>query len=353
MRACPLPEGDRRRPAPRRVGPAGSRKLSRSTLSIALPPGADFMATPGPAIGWEASQRPPRNPLRTFVSAAAVLVGLLMAAVAVPAMWADRNIVQEDGFVALTAPLGKDPAFQQRLATAAVDSVASGANIPDFLTELARPVLDNAAQSLTGLPGYSDAWAETLRKSHRLTFADPSTLPPEADGTSSLTLDVAPLVGLVAKQVSAATTLPLEAPGQVLIQYRAVRPAPADRAGHRLRPDGLRRRRRRGHRLRAGVRCGPTPVDRPGRHGRRSAGARRSVETGQRRRRLPPSPRPRAATTWRSSSRTNLSRRARPASASGSLLPPLQERPCWSRALLSASPAAANGATLNTGSMGA
>ena len=156
--------------------------------------------------------------MRTFVSAAAVLIGLLMAAVAVPAMWVDRNIVQEDGFVALTAPLGKDPAFQQRLATAAVDSLASGANIPDFLTALARPVLDNAAQSLTGLPGYSDAWAETLRKSHRLTFADPSTLPPEADGTSSLTLDVAPLVGLVAKQVSDATTLPLEGPGQVLIQ---------------------------------------------------------------------------------------------------------------------------------------
>ncbi|SDK54683.1 hypothetical protein SAMN04487916_101418 [Arthrobacter sp. ov407] len=155
--------------------------------------------------------------MRTFVSAAAVLVGLLMAAVAVPAMWVDRNIVQEEGFVALTAPLGKDPAFQQRLATAAVDGLASSAGIPQALTELARPVLDNVAQSLTGLPGYSEAWAETLRKSHRLTFADPSTLPPEVDGTSSLTLDVAPLVGLVAKQVSDATTLPLEAPGQVLI----------------------------------------------------------------------------------------------------------------------------------------
>jgi hypothetical protein len=155
--------------------------------------------------------------LRTFVSAAAVLVGLLMAAVAVPAMWVDRNIVQEEGFVALTAPLGKNPAFQQRLATAAVDGLASGAGIPAALTELARPVLDHAAQSLTGLPGYSEAWAETLRKSHRLTFADPSTLPPEVDGTSSLTLDVAPLVGLVAKQVAEATTLPLEAPGQVLI----------------------------------------------------------------------------------------------------------------------------------------
>ena len=155
--------------------------------------------------------------MRTFVSAAAVLIGLLMAAVAVPAMWVDRNIVQEDGFVALTAPLGKDPAFQQRLATATVDSLASSAQIPEALTELARPVLDHAAQTLTGLPGYSDAWAETLRKSHRLTFADPGSLPPEVDGASSLTLDVAPLVGLVAKQVAEATTLPLEAPGQVLI----------------------------------------------------------------------------------------------------------------------------------------
>lgn len=132
-------------------------------------------------------------------------------------MWVDRNIIQEDGFVALTGPLGKDPVFQRRLAAAAVGSLSSGDRIPEALSELARPVLEDAAQSLTGLPGYPDAWAETLRKSHRLTFADPTTLPPEADGVTSLTLDVAPLVGLVAKQVSDATTLPLEAPDQVLI----------------------------------------------------------------------------------------------------------------------------------------
>lgn len=155
--------------------------------------------------------------MRTFVSAAAVLIGLLMAAVAVPAMWVDRNIVQEDGFLALTSPLGQDPAFQQRLAAAAVGSLSSGDRIPEALTELVRPVLEKAAQSLTGMPGYPDAWAETLRKSHRLSFAAPGTLPPQADGANSLTLDVAPLVGLVAKQISDATTLPLQAPDQVLI----------------------------------------------------------------------------------------------------------------------------------------
>lgn len=146
----------------------------------------------------------------------AVLIGLVMAAVAVPAMWVDRNIVQEDGFVALTGPLGTDPVFRQRLATAAVGGLGSD-RIPEALTELARPILESAATSLTSLPGYPEAWTETLRKSHRLSFADPNTLPAEIDGVSSLTLDVAPLVGLVAQQVAEATSLPLEAPDQVLI----------------------------------------------------------------------------------------------------------------------------------------
>ena len=132
-------------------------------------------------------------------------------------MWVDRNIVQEDGFVALTGPLGTDPVFRQRLAAAAVGSLGSD-RIPAVLTELARPVLESAATSLTGLPGYPEAWTETLRKSHRLSFVDPDTRPAEIDGVSALTLDAAPLAGLVAKQVAKATRLPLEAPDQVLIR---------------------------------------------------------------------------------------------------------------------------------------
>lgn len=153
--------------------------------------------------------------MRTFVSAVAVLIGLVLAAVAVPAMWVDRNVVQEDGFVAFTAPLGKDPVFQQRLASAAVGSLGAE-RIPEVLRGLVAPILESAAQSLTSMPGYPDAWTETLRRSHRLNFADPQ-LPAEADGGTTLTLDLAPLVTLVAKQVGDATTLPLEAPEKLLI----------------------------------------------------------------------------------------------------------------------------------------
>ncbi len=154
--------------------------------------------------------------MRTFVSAVAVLIGLVMAAVAVPALWVDRNIVQEDGFVALTAPLGKDPAFQQRLAAAAVNSFSSD-QIQEPIAGMVRPILEDAARSLSGLPGYPEAWTETLRRSHRLSFTEPGTLPAEMNGVSSLALDVAPLVGLVAKRLAAATGLPLEGPEQVLI----------------------------------------------------------------------------------------------------------------------------------------
>ena len=154
--------------------------------------------------------------MRTFVSAIAVILGVLLTAVAVPAIWLDRNIVQEDGFVALAAPLGKDEAFQQRLAGAAVGTIDTGA-IPEALAGLVQPVLDAAAGSMTRLPGYPAAWEETLRKSHRLSFADPRSLPPEVDSTSSLTLDVAPLVALGTEEISKATGLPLDSPDQTLI----------------------------------------------------------------------------------------------------------------------------------------
>jgi len=155
--------------------------------------------------------------LRTFVSAAAVILGLLLAAVSVPAIWVDRNIVQEDGFVSLAAPLGKDTVFQQRLASAAVASIDPDGQIPEPFADLVQPILDSAAKSLTTLPGYPAAWEETLRKSHRLNFPAAGAGSAAADPSTSLTLDVAPLVGLLTKQISEATNIPIEAPDQTRI----------------------------------------------------------------------------------------------------------------------------------------
>jgi hypothetical protein len=155
--------------------------------------------------------------LRSIVSALAVVIGLLLSAVAVPAIWVDRNIVQEDGFVALAAPLGKDPAFQQRLAAAAVGGIDTGGAIPEPVAGIVRPLLESAAASLSGLPGYPAAWEETLRKSHRLNFGAADSAPSETGSASTVTLDVAPLVVLVTSQISERAGVAMEAPGQTLL----------------------------------------------------------------------------------------------------------------------------------------
>ncbi len=132
-------------------------------------------------------------------------------------MWVDRNIVQQDGFVAFTAPLGKDPVFQERLAAAAVGSLGAE-RIPEALSGLVTPdpgkrgpVADKHARLPRGLDrnAAQKPPAELRRPRHAASRG--RRLPP------SLTLDLAPLVGLVAKQVADATTLPLEAPEQLLI----------------------------------------------------------------------------------------------------------------------------------------
>lgn len=154
--------------------------------------------------------------MRTFVSAVATVLGILLAALAVPAIWVDRNIVQEDGFVRLAAPLGKDPDFQKKLAAAAIGTIDTG-SVPGFLSGLIQPMLEQAAESLTGLPGYPAAWEETLRRSHRLSFAGPEDGSQGGASASTLTLDVAPLVALGSEELSRTTRLPLDPPAQTLI----------------------------------------------------------------------------------------------------------------------------------------
>jgi hypothetical protein len=152
--------------------------------------------------------------VRTFGSALMVIVALLLAAVAGPALWAERNLVSEDGFVALAAPLGSDAQFQQGLSTLVASRAASKVQLPPQLQALAAGAISQAAKSLQSDPGYPKAWEETLRRSHALAFAGRSAT---ADGTTGLTLDVTPLVDLVAHRVGASIGITLPAPASVLV----------------------------------------------------------------------------------------------------------------------------------------
>lgn len=171
--------------------------------------------------------------MRTFVSAMAVILALLLTAFAVPAAWTDGNVVSEDGFVRLTDPLGKDPVFQARLAAVAVSNLEASLDLPAPAEELGARLLQDAARNMSSWPEYPEAWNDTVRRSHRLNFAQSAAASPASPGPSpvapaesaagdpaagsSLVLDLGPMVNLLGERLRAATGVQLSLPDAAVV----------------------------------------------------------------------------------------------------------------------------------------
>jgi len=151
--------------------------------------------------------------MRTLGSALLIIVSLLLAAVAGPSIWVERNVVSEDGFVKLAGPLGANQEFQDGLAKVIATQTAARLDVPAPLQNIAAGLINSVARSLSSDPGYADAWSETLRRSHALTFNAANDTAAGAD----VQLDIEPMVDLVAKKVSADIGVTLPTPEQVLI----------------------------------------------------------------------------------------------------------------------------------------
>lgn len=161
--------------------------------------------------------------MRTLFSAFAGIVAVVLCFVAVPGLWLDRNVVSEDGFVQMVSPLGSEAEFQEQLAEATAQTVIEDASLGPALTEMVRPLAQQAAENLTENPQYQQAWEETLRSSHELTFPDDSgstggSGTQEADTSAAITLDIAPIVSLAAQEAAAAVGVEVPVPEQVLIE---------------------------------------------------------------------------------------------------------------------------------------
>lgn len=151
--------------------------------------------------------------MRTAGSAILVILSLLMAAIAGPALWLQQNIVEEAGFVELAGPLGGDEKFQESLTAMLSSQAAASVNLPPVLNALAVEVINSAVRGVYTDPGYPEAWSQTLQRSHALTFAAEENSAVAGD----LQLDLAPLVGLVAAKVSADVGVAVPTPEEVVV----------------------------------------------------------------------------------------------------------------------------------------
>lgn len=148
--------------------------------------------------------------MRTAASALLVIAALLVAAVAGPSLWLQRNIIDEAGFAKLAGPLGGNVEFQGGLTELVTARATESMNLTPPFSDFAAAIVGSAAQQVYTDPGYEQAWTQTLERSHRLTFAAAQT-PETAVGVK---LDIAPIVGMVVgnvtEQVGVAVPLPPE-----------------------------------------------------------------------------------------------------------------------------------------------
>lgn len=187
--------------------------------------------------------------MRTLVSTVLALAAVVLTAAALPAAWLERNVVSRDGFVQLAGPLGSDPQLQQELAGAVADQAASLQGVPDFLAPVVRPLVAEVAGGVTRLPGYPEAWSETLRRTHELNLTGDGALAPASKGQvaegqaaeqapgepgalQQPVLDATPLVELAGQELASRLQVPAPAPGPVLI--------PADVSGQERAVESLR-----------------------------------------------------------------------------------------------------------------
>lgn len=155
--------------------------------------------------------------MRTAGSAFFVLFALVLGVVALPSAWLALHVVSEDGFVELASPLAGDAEFIGALADALSEESVAGAGLQPEIADAARPVVRDIAQGITQLPGFDQAWQESLSRSHVLTFGGVDQQPNDPGGSALFTLDVAPLVALVTAEIGDQLGVEVPAPEQTVV----------------------------------------------------------------------------------------------------------------------------------------
>jgi hypothetical protein len=180
---------------------------------------------------------PPRRRRKWGRSTGAViliLIGALLAPVAVVGNWARGLVVDTDRYVNTVAPIADDPLVQSAVTNRVTTAIVNGLNVEQLTTQATDavaglnlpPLVSSAVQSLQGplqdaitnfvhkqvtkvvsSDAFSNTWEEANKAAHEQIVAtlrgDPDALAQISD-TGVLTLDITPIIEQVKTQLEAA-----------------------------------------------------------------------------------------------------------------------------------------------------
>jgi hypothetical protein len=138
------------------------------------------------------------------------LVAVILGIVTVPMLWVSEHIASEDGWVSFTAGFVEDDELRDGVVQAAATAMLARASLPPDVAQLFNQALEELVRTATEQPGFVDAWRESLRRTHRLTFD------PDSD-SDRLLADIGPLATFVARDVSQQLPVRLTVPDRVVV----------------------------------------------------------------------------------------------------------------------------------------
>ena len=124
-----------------------------------------------------------RRRWRSGLAAAALAAGCLLVALAIIAVWLNREISDTDTYVATIAPLAADPAVQNAAAARLSQEIVSRAHIEDLtrkalperagflapvLTQGLQGIINNQIRAVIASDRFQRFWTEANRASHQL-----------------------------------------------------------------------------------------------------------------------------------------------------------------------------------------
>lgn len=127
--------------------------------------------------------------MRVVVTVFLWLVTTALLAVAVPTMWAQRNVVDEGGYAALAQSAAEDPQLQKAMAGVLATEVTS--YLGDNSYDVDNTVISGVASAYTANPTFPGQFALATKVGHRWMFTDAAQ---RVEGTDRWMLDLAPML---------------------------------------------------------------------------------------------------------------------------------------------------------------
>ena len=125
--------------------------------------------------------------MRSVVTVLCWLVATVALAVAIPAWWAQHNVIDEGGYAALAASAGRDPALQD--ATASLLTTQALTVAEDRGLHRSEPVVRAVVTDYVSSSSFPGQFADVNRVAHRWLFTDAVQ-----QSGDRWTVDVAPML---------------------------------------------------------------------------------------------------------------------------------------------------------------